>query len=103
MTNEIDELELGAALEDCGCGDKTAMAAEESLASPEEMEAALDDESSGDLLSSDELEVAGDDLLSFGDDLVDLPEVGEAGNVTLCDVIALAEKHPGLNITISYR
>ena len=86
MTSDFDELEreLNLGQEDCGCGKKGRM--QNSMASPEEMEAALDNPFA-------------DHDLDLGDDLDDFADSGD--QISLSDLIMLVEQHPGIKITIS--
>ena len=73
---------------DCGCGGKTAAAVDPGLAA--ELDAAID------ALNSD---------LGFGDESADGDEFADLSTdspMSLDDLVSMAERHPGLKITLSF-
>ena len=105
MNSPLDELALEAGPDDggCGCGDPLAAPAGDAvMPSPEEMEAALDGLLGAGDDGNSELELAATDELLFGGDDLERLEAGGAGEIELRDLVALAEEHPGLRISISF-
>lgn len=106
MNVPFDELSVDMEVAgDCGCGgsgDVTFAAEGDALASPEEMESALQEYVSAGTPADTELDLALDDEMLLAEDELALPDVGDASEIELKNLIALAEQHPGLNISISF-
>lgn len=101
MQDPFDELNPGAK-GDCGCGGRTASSAAGALPPPAELESVLEQYVSSASAPDAGLDLALADELLFADADLALPDVGDAQQLGLQDLIALAEQNPGLKISLSF-